>query len=209
MNKTSSQNCLFCNSCPAGRSRDRRRWNILQLEVQRHWEWRQDTNGLWDGEWYTMWNEAENEWHRDSRTGTQTVQKKTWEPEKGRSTWLKSGRADSNWQKVKEIHRGKSLVMHRWRWRRFNKNLKLRELRLIVRIWKVKCWYRQPFSAVKPVSGEIHSLTIKINAYCECLKHYKLVFRILQSPILHVVWILKEIIWRGLCPMKLQQLTGK
>lgn len=39
--------------------------------------------------------------------------------------------------------------------------------------------------------------------------YYKLSFRILQSPVLHVVCLLKQIIWRRLCPVKLQQLTGK
>lgn len=49
-----------------------------------------------------------------------------------------------------------------------------------------------------------------MNAYCECLwRHHKLSTGILQSPVLHVVWILKEITWRGLWPVKLQQLTEK
>lgn len=40
-------------------------------------------------------------------------------------------------------------------------------------------------------------------------RHHKLSTGILQSPVLHVVWILKEITWRGLCSVKLQQLTEK
>ena len=37
--------------------------------------------------------------------------------------------------------------------------------------------------------------------------HHKLPFRILQNLVIHTVWILKEIILRGSCPITLQQLT--
>lgn len=52
------------------------------------------------------------------RIGTQTVQEKAWKPGKGGSIWLyhvqlKSARADSNWQKVKDTRKGKRMVMHR------------------------------------------------------------------------------------------------
>jgi len=52
------------------------------------------------------------------RTGTSIVQEKARKPGKGGSIWLyhvqlKSARADSNWQKMKDICKGKRMVMHR------------------------------------------------------------------------------------------------